>query len=313
MCKMRILKQRYESDELLYLRYLNPRMKLSFDDLSYLRYLEKGFEGEKKFDEILIRNLKGDWLLLNDLLVEHNKNYSQVDSLAFSNGRIHHFEVKNNEGDHFIKGESWYTINKTEIKNPYQQLKRCETLLRGLLHNLRLSPVLELDSNLVFVNPDFFLYNAPMNLPIIFPPQIIRYINNLNLKPTSLKESDYKLAEKLLSLHITKSPFTRKPLYQFEHLEKGIVCLLCGSLNTKVKVLGRLICLNCGFEEDVLDGVLRNVEIFNFLFPERKITTEAIYEWCKVIESRKTIWNILRRNFVLIGHSKSSYYIQKEN
>jgi hypothetical protein len=308
-CMMRVLKQRYESDELLYLRYLNPRMKLSFEDLSYLKYLEKGFEGEKKFDEILIRDLKGDWLLINDLLFEHNRNYSQVDSLAINNGRIHHFEVKNNEGDHFIKGESWYHINKTEIKNPYQQLKRCETLLRGLLHTLRVNDVLE--SNLVFVNSDFFLYNAPMNLPIIYHPQINRYINHLNLKPTNLKESDYKLAGKLLSLHINKSPFTRKPLYHFEGVEKGIDCVWCCSINTEVRVWGRLICRDCGFEEDVISAVLRSVEEFSFLFPERKITTEAIYEWCKVIGSRKTIRRILLENLQQMGCTRSTYFVHK--
>jgi hypothetical protein len=48
---MRILRQRYESDELLHLRYLNPQMKLSFEDPNYLKYLEKGFEGEKNLME----------------------------------------------------------------------------------------------------------------------------------------------------------------------------------------------------------------------------------------------------------------------
>jgi hypothetical protein len=307
---MRILKQRHESEELLYLRYLNPRMKLSNDDVNYLKHLEKGFEGEKKFDEILISGLKGDWLLLNDLLLEHNKNFSQVDSLAIRNGKIHHFEVKNNEGDHYIKDESWYTISKIEIKNPYQQLKRCETLLRGLLHNIRFRG--ELESNLVFVNSDFFLYNAPMNLPIIYPPQINRYLNHLNLKPSKLLDSDYQLAEKLLSLHIDKSPFTRKPLYQYAQVEKGIVCAQCRSMKTEVKVLGRLFCCKCGFEEDVLDGVLRNVEEFRFLFPERKITTKSIHEWCKIIQSRKTIRKTLSKKFSIRGHGKYSYFVDSE-
>jgi hypothetical protein len=150
-----------------------------------------------------------------------------------------------------------------------------------------------LESNLVFVNSDFFLYNAPMNLPIIYHPQINRYINHLNLKPASLKESDFKLAEKLLSLHVDKSPFTRKPLYHFECVDKGIDCVRCNSINTEVRVLGRLICLECGFEEDVISAVLRSEEVFRFLYPDRKITTEAIYEWCKVIGSRKTIRRIL--------------------
>jgi hypothetical protein len=306
---MRILKQRHESDELLYLRYLNPRMKLSLDDVNYLKYLEKGFEGEKKFDEILIKNLTGNWQLLCDLLFEYKKTFFQVDTIAIRDGKIHHFEVKNNRGDHYLEGEKWFTINKTEIKNPYQQLIRCESLLRRLLQYLGFS--LQLESKLVFVNPDFFLYHAPMNLPIIYPPQMNLFINKLNLSPTSLKEGDYKLAEKLLSLHIEKSPFIRKPLYQFSQLEKGIVCAGCQSLNTEVKALRRLICLKCGFEEDVMNGVLRNVEIFKFLFPEQKITTEAIYEWCKVIGSRKTIRRILTENFQHMGGTRSTYFVPK--
>jgi hypothetical protein len=210
---MRVLKQRYESDELLYLRYLNPRMKLSLDDINYLKYLGKGLEGEKKFDGILIKNLTGNWQLLCDLLFEYKKTFFQVDTIAIRDGKIHHFELKNNKGDHYLEGEKWFTLNKSEIKNPYQQLIRCESLLRRLLHDLGFS--IQLESNLVFVNSDFFLYQAPMNLPIIYPPQINRFINKLNLRPASLKEGDYQLAEKLLSLHIEKSPFTRKPLYQF--------------------------------------------------------------------------------------------------
>jgi hypothetical protein len=34
-------------------------MKLSSDDTNYLKYLEKGFEGEKLFDKILMDNLSG--------------------------------------------------------------------------------------------------------------------------------------------------------------------------------------------------------------------------------------------------------------
>jgi hypothetical protein len=43
-------------------------MKLFFDDVNYLKYLGKDFEREKKFDDILIRNLK-----------EKNKNPIQID------------------------------------------------------------------------------------------------------------------------------------------------------------------------------------------------------------------------------------------
>jgi hypothetical protein len=306
---MRVLKQRYESDELLYLRYLNPRMKLSLDDINYLKYLGKGLEGEKKFDGILIKNLTGNWQLLCDLLFEYKKTFFQVDTIAIRDGKIHHFELKNNKGDHYLEGEKWFTLNKSEIKNPYQQLIRCESLLRRLLHDLGFS--IQLESTLVFVNSDFFLYQAPMNLPIIYPPQINRFINKLNLRPASLKEGDYQLAEKLLSLHIEKSPFTRKPLYQFWQLEKGVVCAWCRSISTEHISEGKVVCKTCGFMEDVTAAVLRSVEEFAFLFPEFKITTNVIFEWCKVIRSRKTIRRILSENFEHIGYTRSTYFVPK--
>jgi hypothetical protein len=105
MWSMEIIKTRHEPEELMYLRYLNSRMKLSLDDINYLKYLEKGYEGEKKFDEILIKNLTGNWQLLCDLLFEYKKTFFQVDTLAIRDGKIHHFEVKNNKGDHYLEGE----------------------------------------------------------------------------------------------------------------------------------------------------------------------------------------------------------------
>jgi hypothetical protein len=77
-------------------------------------------------------------------------------------------------------------------------------------------------------------------------------------------------------------------------------------------VKGKIVCKTCGFVEEVSVAVLRSVGEFTFLFPELKITSNVIFEWCRVIKSRKTIWNILRKNFVLIGHSKSSNYVKNE-
>jgi hypothetical protein len=60
--------------------------------------------------------------------------------------------------------------------------------------------------------------------------------------------------------------------------------------------------------EEVEAVVLRSVKELILLFPNRKITTNDIYEWCGGINSKKAIRRILVKTFELIRHSRSSYY-----
>ncbi|WML54160.1 hypothetical protein RCG17_05750 [Neobacillus sp. PS3-12] len=61
-----VYKSRTESKELLTLRSLKLRMELSDKDAKKYSSVEKGFEGERMFDEFL-ETIAGNWLTLNDL------------------------------------------------------------------------------------------------------------------------------------------------------------------------------------------------------------------------------------------------------
>jgi hypothetical protein len=50
------------------------------------------------------------------------------------------------------------------------------------------------------------------------------------------------------------------------------------------------------------------VEEIKLLFPEKKITTNNVYEWCKIVESKKTIRTILNENLTIISFGRSSTY-----
>ncbi len=54
---------------------------------------------------------------------------------------------------------------------------------------------------------------------------------------------------------------------------------------------------DCGHQELVTDAVLRNVCEIKLLFPSMKITTNLIFDWCMVIESKRTIKRILVKNY----------------
>ncbi|RTR28439.1 hypothetical protein EKG37_16965 [Robertmurraya yapensis] len=83
-------------------------------------------------------------------------------------------------------------------------------------------------------------------------------------------------------------------------------------MRTDVEGRKFLICESCGVHEDLESAILRSVEEFRVLFPNRKITTNAVQDWCRVVESRRTIRRVLGNNFNLMGYGKYSYYSLKE-
>jgi hypothetical protein len=115
------------------------------------------------------------------------------------------------------------------------------------------------------------------------------------------------LADKLISLHIKDSPFKQLPSFEYDQLQKGITCVNCNLLSISVE--GRkCVCKECGHEEVVANAVMRNVEEFRLLFPNRKITTNVIHEWCKVVKSKKWIRRILEKNLKIVGVHQWSFY-----
>lgn len=295
-----------ESTELKVYRSVNARMELEGKEKRHYLNLEKGFEGELKFDRLLEQK-EGEYIILKDILLEHQGNLFQIDTIVITKDTIHLYDVKNFEGDYYIEGDDWFTISGTEIKNPLSQLKRSISLFRRrYLQYLRNS--FKLESNLVFVNPDFTLLQAPLNEPMILPTQLNRYLGNLEFPRAPLTNTPINLANKILADHIVDSPYKRLPTYEYDQLKKGIMCSGCRSLRTHVEGRKLLVCESCGVQEDLDSAVLRSVEEFQVLFPNRKITTNAVQDWCLVVESRRTIRRVLGKNYNVTGYGKYSYY-----
>lgn len=298
---------RTESRELKIMSYLNSRMTLSANDKLYYTSLKKGYQGEQQFDG-LVQNLSDNWLILNDLTFEHNHSTFQIDSLLISGRTIHPFEIKNYAGDFYIKDDIWYTISGKEIKNPVLQLKRTESLLRSMLQDLKSDYTV--DALVIFINPEFTLYHAPMDLPIILPSQLNRLFKSLHLRSSRIKKDQLRLANQLLSMQVHESSYTKTPKYDYGQLQKGILCGACSSLSVNVYEY-ICVCNRCGFKEDFETAFLRSIEEFETLFPDKKITTNAIYDWCQPNCSRRSLQRLLAKHFRAKGGRRYTYYVRE--
>lgn len=299
-----ILKERTKPEELVILQALQPRMELEEKDAQYLWTLEKGYEGEVQFDH-WFTNHRVESLIINDLLLEVNGTLFQIDSFVITQDRLHLFEVKNLEGDYYLDGDKFKTVAGKETKNPLHQLSRAESLLKQLLKELGF--YIPLEPHLVFINPEFALLQAPLKSTIILPNQLNRFMDKMNRTSSKLNNKHTKLAEALMSLHITKSPYSKVPGYDIDRLRKGVICGECGGM---MESLGRnkFICMHCESQEYIESVVIRTANNYQLLFPERKVTTAALYEWSDARIPPKTIRRVLKSHFSPKGECSSTYY-----
>lgn len=299
-----LYKPRTESIDLLILESLAARMSLSPKDEQLYFALKKGYEGERSFDS-WTEKLQCECLILNDLLLKQNNTLFQIDSLIIMSDTIYLFEVKNYEGDYYYELDKLYKLPTSEINNPLIQLNRSESLLRQFLQTMGFN--LPIKANIVFINPEFTLYQTPLNKPFILPTQINRHMKKLNLNSSNVNKKHRELADKIISLHIVDSPFKLFPTYKYEQLQKGITCGNCTSIS--VSINGKICtCQECRYEESIETAVLRNVKEFKLLFPNKRITTNVIQDWCKLINSKKKIRRILGKNFKMAGVHRWTYY-----
>jgi hypothetical protein len=302
-----LLKSRSESEELLAMRYLNKRMELSQNDKFRYSILEKGYDGEVKFDR-LAESLHEEIYIINDLLLKVNNSYFQIDTLLILQGLVHLLDVKNYQGDYYLEKDKLYSVSTgNEYMNPLDQLKRCSTLFGQLLVTLKLNYLFK--ASVIFINPEFSLYQAPMDQPIIFPTQVNRFLKDINKTPSKLNDGHKKLAHTLISLHQTKNPFTELPQYHFDKVQKGVYCKICGSFQISINNNYHIVCGNCGGQESTEQAILRSVDEFKLLFPERKLTTHSIYDWCKMDLHKRTICRALKRNYTSFGNTRDTYYL----
>ena len=291
------------------LETLRRRGEVTDLEQSTLKRLSVGYEGELRFHAILNKNLQAKPIQLFDLCIQVNGSECQIDALLFFENELIVCEVKNYQGDFIINNGDWFTTTNQEIRNPLHQLDRTKVLLQQYLKKNNLS--FSIKSFIIFVHPEFHLYQAPLNMPIIFPPQINRFMNQLKNIPCRLHNNHQKLEKLLTTNHLVHSSHDIIPDYNYASLRKGIICEKCAG---RMQEAGRkyTVCLQCSSREEYDEAIQRNIKDFSFLFPEKRINVKAIGDWLDHQTSSFRIRTLLSRHFTLINSGRSSYYVFKD-
>lgn|SRR5690625_729644 len=304
------MEKRSKANELQILTYLSPRLKHPTTIKGRLQQLQRGYNGESQFYDIIKENLSEHYIPIYDLLLESDGSVFQIDCLIICNNSVYMYEVKNYTGDYYLQNDRWYIVrSKKEIRNPLLQLERSHYLLKDLIQSF--PSRFKVKSFIVFVNESFMLYQAPLNTPIIFPTQIMRHIQTLNrhVGYRNNEKDQKELAEWLKAQQVERN-FANLPDYSFDSLNKGMFCSDCLRRMERYN-RAYMICHVCKQKEAVELAVLRNIRQFTILFPKKRITTSKIYEWCGRTLSKKSILRILKENFLLIYHGRYSFFVDK--
>lgn len=297
-----------KSKALCMFEVLRKRMELDAGSRATFERLQRGHHGECDFADFLERRFKSPCIQLYDLQLKIGGSECQIDCLLIFQNEIYQFEIKNFQGDYFCQNNEWYTVTtRKQIRNPLHQLNRSDLLLREYLSEKHAS--LQLHSYILFINPGFQLYQAPLKTPMIFASQLERFIRKLQRIPCQLGPQHQNLAEDLRAAHLGGSAYEQLPAYQYEQLTKGITCEECTGLMVLTKTARQVICNICQTVEKIDSAVLRQITAFSILFPGKPINVSNIHAWCNSTVQLSSIRRILRNQLTLIKNGKHSYYV----
>lgn len=284
---------------------LQGRKKFSRSEQLTLQNLRKGYLGEKRFAQFIQQQLNNDYIALYDILLEDKGTLFQIDCLLIFSNQLFLIEIKYYQGEFELVEDGLYDyLQQKTYRNPLHQLKRSSLLLQDLLTKLRVN--LSVQPQLVFNHHTFTLFQAKRQTSILLPTQLYSFTSHLNGITGNLQAYHYRLANKIKQLHISESPYERLPIYEYDHLQKGVFCPHC---RKKMRLHYReLSCVYCSYSEVVDSGILRSTIEFSVLFPDEKIKRGIIVEWCGEIVSKNTIGRILKNYLKLHKNATGSNY-----
>ena len=299
-----LIKPRVKSINHFVLESVNYRMGLSVEDNRRYQNQMKGFQGEQLFDQ-LINHSQQNGYVVNDLFLSSKDTHYQMDSILILNEQLIIYEVKNYTGEYCYENGSLFSKNGYSLQNPVDQVNRKKAYLNNWLLNNGYPH--KTKAYVVFINPDFYIYNLPLTKSILFVGQLERHFKTLTNANESVNAQDKKLAQALANQHNGNYRPDNLPSYGFDSLKKGILCPECFSF-AHTDTREKRICTTCGHIEKIADAIYRSVLEFQVLFPEVPVSMQTIFAWCGGKYTKPRIRRVLSQKMTKYSNGPMTYY-----
>ena len=304
-----IYKKREKSDKLLMLEYLKNRIKFSQENYNEYQNQVKGYQGECYLDT-LTAGLTCDCLVLNDLPLAIGSTDFQIDALIITAQEILLYEIKNYGGEYMYNdGFLVSTLSGNSFHSPTERINRHTSLLQSLLENHQMK--LPIKPFVAFVHPEFMLYDVSNIQKTLVRATLPKHFRNLTARLEPLPPKHFLLAKTLCELSAQTKPYLNGvPEYTYKECKKGIICLEYEQFIPEIEPRSKFCtCKACGHNERVSTLISRHVLEYKRLFPDRKLTTSAIYDWCEGVCAARRIRSVLQKDYKTASTGKGSYYI----
>lgn len=303
-----VYKKRKKPAVLAMLEILKKRAQLSAKAHKYYLNQKKGYLGECCFDA-LTEKIKCDCLVLNDLPFQDDGNEFQIDALIITAYTIYLYEIKNYEGEYYYKDGFFHSVSSNfKFESPIEWLNRKETYLQKILYEMGVD--LPIKSFIVFVNPEFTLYDVSYSEKVLLPTSITRHFCYMDQLHGSLSQMHTETASKLCELSAQYIPRLKGvPRYEFQELEKGLICRDCESFLHEIPHKKKFaICSACNHQESASQCTVRHIEEYKTLFPDGTLTVDVVYNWCGGMVSKRSIAYTLQKHYQAHGSGRGRYY-----
>ncbi|WP_169449790.1 nuclease-related domain-containing protein [Lacticigenium naphthae] len=307
------MKKRNPPEQLVLLQYLNKRMVLPNNKKQYLLSLQKGFDGELLFDQFAGK-LSSACIVLEDLRLELNNSFYQIDTLILTNEQIYLYEIKNFSGKYYCEDNQWYKMPTTAVDNPLLQVEKAKAKLEILLRMWNFP--IPITAKIVFVDPGFLLFQTPFSSHFLFHSEVEQHLREVEENATPLDLRLTSLADKLIAKDCqnrNSRPFRQSvPEYTLDSLNKGFRCAHCSELfRTKTKYKQSILCPHCAEKNRVPLLLTQAASELHTLFPDTLLSTALLEKWCGFALPRRRFQIFLAQNYKKEKKGKATIYTAK--
>ena len=255
-------------------------------------YIEAGRYGEMRVDRSIKEvQFPSEVHIIPDLHMKiHENRYIQVDTFIITCSYILIIEVKNIVGTINFKSSPNQLIRTlddeiTAFSCPIIQLQRNLNGFQVLLNQIELK--MPTYTALVFASDKAVIENASKDQTILFAKNLPLFIQKLNKLPAQLTKGQFlKLKELIMkkNTHFVETPLCQKYEIAANELKKGVLCINCGYLLSRVSER-QWKCNACGQTDK--DPIPRNIEDL-FILMKHEVTMKECMSLLQ-LKSRHTL------------------------